>query len=334
MPTIKKKQSHKHKKFNRYTANPTARRKHRGSLSIWWIIPAFAIAAFVIAILLGSFLGDQVASAPETPAPSDTQPEQTPAPPENIVGGTTLDAVFVTLSGITGNTAYEVSSQIPKDATAVSFELFDANGVPHFESEIAISLGKPCGDLTLKNAFRPLLEAGIYSSVLFPSSALTGRNSTDQYMQNAYELSLIRELVETGANEILVYCTQFGKSNSAILLEEDFTERFIEYTNDIKRKFPSLRIGFVISASDLPDPAISEIISVISEYVDFLAADATAAKTVDELSDAIDPAAISILRYEMRILLGGTTRSEFDGQVELLDKLGLKNRQSVLPIDK
>jgi hypothetical protein len=335
MPTIKKKQSHKHKKFNRYTANPATRRKRTGSLSIWWLVPAFAVLSFVIALLIGSFLGDQVTAAPdETPAPSETQPEQTLPPPENIVGGTTLDAAFVTLSGVTGNTAYEVSSQIPENTTSVSLELFDENGIPYFESEIALSLGKPCGDLTLKNTFKPLIENEIYSSVLFPSSALTSLNATDRYMQNAYEFSLMRELVEAGANEILIYCTPFGKSNSSILLEDSFAERFIEYVGDIKRKFPSIRIGFSVSAYDLPDPSVSEIICIISEYVDFIAADVTAAKTADELSIVIDPAAISILRYEMRILLGGTTKVELDSQIALLDKLGLKNRQHALSTEK
>ena len=334
MPSIKKKSSHKHKKFNRYTANPSARRGRKKTPLAFWLVPAFALAAFAIAILLGSFLGEQVPPATEAPQTTEPAPKPTLPPPENIIGGETVEAVFVTLRGITGNTAAEVSAQIPNGATAVSLSLFDENGTPYFSSEIALTLGKPCGELTLKNTFKPILENRLYSSVLFPSSALTGRNSTDRYMQNAYELSLIRELVEAGADEILIYCTSFGNSISSILSEEDFPDRFIEYTGDVKRKFPDLKLGFALSITDASNPDLAESIRTIAQYVDFLAADATSFSSADELSDAINVSAVSIMRYEMRILLGGISKTDFEEQCALLDKLGIKNRQTVLQLGK
>lgn len=332
MPSIKKLPSHKHKKFNRYTANPTARRKSKKSFGLWWLIPVCAFAAFIAALILGTVLGDQVTPAPDE-TPSAPEAEQTPPPaePENIVGGKAIDACFVSLDGIEDNTAYEVSSQIPDGAAAVSLVLFDKNGAPYFKSDIAAANGKPCGELTLKNAFKPIVENDIYSSVIFPSFALTNTSELDRYIQNAYEYSLIRELVGAGTDEILIHCLPFGSSVRGLLLEESFTERFVEYITDIKRKFPSLRVGFTVSINDLTDPELSQIIEDVCKYADFCAADATSARDDDELSAALESASIPLLRHEMRVLLGGKNPDTLSAQYSVLDKLKLLSRQVVLP---
>jgi hypothetical protein len=327
MARFKASRSHRHTKFNVYTGD-AARRKKNKEPSMWWLILISAVAAVIFALALGNCLGSQVEDGGEESTPAEIPESTEPQLPETADVGE-IDAVFVGLEGITDNTHAEVSKQIPEGTHAISLSMFTSSGAPLYESEVASAAGKNSGELTLKNIFRYANENGIYVSVPFPSDVLTSRDSVLWDVDEAYEIALIKELYEAGADEVIVRCTAFGESGAYSLGNEDFVNRVCEYLSDLRHKLPEIHIGFMISANDASSASLAVIVDKINGYADFLAVDMTAITAPEELKTATNDALVSILRYEMRVLVDGSEEALPD-IYGVLDSLGVKNRQAAI----
>lgn len=319
--------SHRHTKFNRYTGD-VSRNRPRVGIGLWWLIPASAALAVIFALTLGNCLGSKVdgaaASTPEE-TPEKDPPVNSPVLPEKVDVGS-LNAIFVGLEGITDNTNAEVAKQIPEGTGAVSLSMFLSNGAPLYKSEVAIASGKPSGELTLKNIFRYANENGIYVSVPFPSEALLSSDEMLWGMDAAYEIAMIKELYEAGADEVIIRCTPLGESGAFSIGNEDLVQRVCEYLSEIRIKVPDIHIGFMISAEDARDGAYTVDIDKINGYADFIAADMTGFNDAEELKAAANAALVNLLRYEMRVIVGGNEET-LPSVYQVLDTLGIKNRQ-------
>lgn len=322
--------SHRHTKFNRYTGDVTKSRPNTG-FSLWWLVPISALAAVIFALTLGNCLGSKVDGSSES-APIETpsaQPSVNESPLPETVDVGDVNAVFVGLEGITDNTNAEVSKQIPEGTRAVSLSMFLANGTPLYRSEAADASGKPSGELTLKNIFRYANENGIYVSVPFPSDALISKDELLWGVGAAYEIAMIKELYEAGADEVIIRCSAFGESGAYSLANEEFVARVCGYLSDIRHKVPDIRIGFMISAEDAADSSLTVAIDKINGYADFIAADMTGFNDAEELKAAANAALVNLLRYEMRVLVGGNEET-LPAIYQTLDTLGIKNRQTAI----
>jgi hypothetical protein len=319
--------SHRHTKFNRYTGDVTKRRPRAG-IGLWWLIPVSALAAVIFALTLGNCLGSKVDGIPES-TPTDSAasepPISEPALPETVDVGN-VDAIFVGLEGITDNTNAEVSKQIPEGTRAISLSMFLSNGSPLYKSEVAIASGKPSGELTLKNIFRYANENGLYVSVPFPSGALISRDEMLWGMDAAYEIAMIKELYEAGADEVIIRCSKFGESGVFSIGNEDFVQIVCEYLSEIRIKVPDIHIGLMISKEDSEDGIHTAEIDKINGYADFIAANMTGFNDAEELKAAANAALVNLLRYEMRGIVGGNEET-LPSIYQVLDTLGIKNRQ-------
>ena len=194
---------------------------------------------------------------------------------------------------------------------------------------MAIAAGKPSGELTLKNVFKHVNENGIYASVPFPSSAIISSDTLLWSVNAAYEIAMIKELCEAGADEVIIRCSAFGESGAFSAANEDLVQRVCEYLSEIRIKVPDVRIGFMISTTELADSSLSANIDKINGYADFLAVDMTAITDPEELKTATNKALVSIFRYEMRVLVGGDEET-LSSVYQVLDSLGIKNRQAAI----
>lgn len=242
-----------------------------------------------------------------------------------------VDAIFVGLEGITDNTNAEVSKQIPEGTRAISLSMFLSNGSPLYKSEVAIASGKPSGELTLKNIFRYANENGLYVSVPFPSGALISRDEMLWGMDAAYEIAMIKELYEAGADEVIIRCSAFGESGAFSIGNENFVQRVCEYLSEVRIKVPDIHIGLMISKEDSEDGIHTAEIDKINGYADFIAVDMTSLSSTEELMAAVNTSLVNILRYEMRVLAGGNEET-IPLVYQALDTLGAKNRQIVVKI--
>ena len=322
--------SHRHTKFNRYTGD-VARSRPKNDIGLWWLVPASALLAIIFAITLGNCLGSRVDGAAES-TPADTQ-ESAPSITESALPDTVdvgnVDAIFVGLEGITDNTNAEVSKQIPEGTKAISLSMFTSSGAPLYRSEVAIASEKSVGELTLRNIFRYANENSLYVSVPFPSSALLSNDELLWGMTAAYEIAMIKELYEAGADEVIIRCSAFGESGAYSIGDKDFMQRACEYLSEIRIKVPEIHIGFMISKEDVKDGAFTAEIDKIGGYADFIAADMTAFSDTEELKSAVNASLVNLLRYEMRVLVGGREET-FSSIYATLDSLGIKNRQTVI----
>lgn len=325
MAGLRSSRSHRHKRLNRYTGDVSARRKRAG-FQLWWIIPISGLIAVIFALLLGNCLGSKVGDGAESSTPEESPTVNEPAPPEKN-DAYNIDAVFVGLEGIVDNTYYEVSGQIPEGTAAVSISMFYSNGAPFYMSEVANAAGKPSGELTLGNIFRYTVENRIYVSVPFPSSVLASKEDALESVKAAYEIAMINELYEAGADEIIIRCAPFGGECAYSLTDEAFVKRICEYLSDLRHKVPDIHIGFMISASDAKDGSLAVAIEQINCYADFIAVDMTAISDAEELKTAANSALVNILRYKMRVLIGGANEEALVPIYQALDTLGIKNRQ-------
>ena len=312
--------SHKHTRLVNYG------RKHGRrtfAFRLWFIIPIAACLAFVAALILGNALGEMV--PPSDTEASESAEEPTPTPPG--VGGADIIADFVSLRGITYGTATEVAKQIADGASAVSMELFDPSGRPYYQSSVASSFGKPCGDLTLKNTFKPIAERSLYASVLFPSSLLSVTDENKTATESAYEATLAKELFLSGADEIVVYFAPLGKGDP--VASDTFWKLMTEYISAMRIQSNGLRIGIVLSVSDVKDHSGSAELEKLCATADFCAVDLTGFDDTDKLTSSLLSIAPTAMRHSMRLIISENGKSEefVSAQADLLDKLGAKNIQ-------
>ena len=288
------------------------------------IIPLAAVLAFILALILGNLLGKAV---PGGEAESST-PHEIAIPTPDPHGPVSINGIHVTLQGITGNTAQNVSSQIPSGATAVSMTLFSDSGMPLYASEVAVAFGRDCGDLTLKNTFKPIADKELYSSVLMPS-AVKRVVPLRIWATAAYEATLASELWQAGADEIVVLFDEPG--NGASVLAEGFVETAVEYVYGIRRQTKELRVGITVTPADLLDPERAADVERLCGAADFCAVDLTAIEDPDELTDILLELSADVLRHEMRLLLKNEGKSEelLAAADEIMGRLGMKNIQYI-----
>lgn len=314
--------SHKHKKFNRYTASPSAK---RGGFPPYLIIIPVALAAIVLALILGTFLGELADSAPSNEGGENLGEKD----PPSLLDAETINGIFVTLEGITDNTAYNVKTQIPSGSTAASLELFDKNGDPYYRSAVAEAFGNKCGELTLERVLEGTVIDGtpLYTSVVFPSVALNNTDAAKQAVMNAYEAALVEELARAGACDVII--TPFGFGSLEYRVGADFPERLSAYVTSLRALSPDLRIGLALPLEYLSNTEHALLLESISKTVDFIALDLTDKTDVEAFTDAISDASLNILRRKVRILLTESSEDELLLLTSLLDKYSMSNYQVV-----
>lgn len=312
--------SHKHTRLVNYGRK---RSQRRFSFRLWFIIPIAALLAFVAALILGNTLGE-IAVPGEGTQSTETQSKDSSYTPQ---GNKQIHGFFVSLRGVTYDTAGEVSRQIPDGALAVSMELFDSSGRPYYSSSVAEAFGKECGELTLKNAFKPIIEGGLYSSVLFPSSLLKTDDENKYAVISAYEATLAKELSIAGADEAVVYFSPLGSSGTELSTRS--FELMTDYIKAMRGQAEGLRIGIVLSVTDLKAFAGSAELERLCAAADFCAADLTGFTDTQKLTDTLVPLASTVLRHEMRLIVSANGKNEeyLSYQSELFHKLGAKNIQ-------
>lgn len=313
--------SHKHTRLVSYKEK---RHRRPFKTALWMLIPLAALLAFILALILGNTLGEKV---PDGEGESST-PHEIVIPNPDPHGPISINAIHVTLQGITGNTAQNVSAQIPSGATAVSMTLFSDSGMPLYASEVAAEFGRDRGELTLKNTFRPVADKGLYASVLMPSS-VKNVPSLRLWTTAAYEATLASELWQAGADEIVVLFDGTGKGKS--VLADGFTETAAEYVYSIRRQASELRVGIAITPADLLDSERANDIERLCGVADFCAVDLTAIEDPSELTNILLEISTTVLRHEMRLLLKNEGKSEelLAAADDIMGKLGMKNIQYI-----
>ena len=315
--------SHKHKKLNRYTATPSARRT---SLSPYLVILISAIAAIVFALLLGTLLGKMADSVER---PDEDVGENTPPELPSLLDAEQIKGAFVTLEGILDSTAQNVRAQVPSEAGAVSLILFDQNGDPYYRSEVCEAFGKKCGELTLSRVFEGITvgERMLYSSVVFPSTALNNTDAPKQAVMNAYEAALIEELSRAGACDVIL--TPFSLGQEDYNIDNSFVAKLESYVASVRSLSPDLRIGLAVPIEYASEDEHTMLLEELSKRVDFLALDLTSKNDLEGFSDAVSDASLNILRREMRLLISDIGEEETKTLTDLLDKYSMTNYQIV-----
>ena len=307
---IKNTNSHRHRKLNRYTGDISKRRR-KNSIGLWWLIPASALAAFILALILGNFLGSRVEEPSKKPE-SEKQNNASSFPPPVSTKIESIDAIFVGLEGIKDNTYYEVSKQIPEGTKAISLSMFAWSTPPLYHSAVAEKYGWIMGELTLKNIFRYPNENGIYVSVPFPSRTLSDEPTDGSYEYSTCDAEMIKELYDAGADEVIIKCDR-KTTGEAFLL------RLAEYFTEIKKAVPGIHLGFMISEDEAKN---TEMVARICDYADFCAVDMT---DLQDLDRSIEASFVNVLRYNMRVCINDGSEESY----AILDKYGIKNRQII-----
>lgn len=313
--------SHRHTKLVNYGRKRSSR---SFAFRLWYIIPIAALLGFIAAVILGNTLGEMVGETETLPPEA---PAETSRPEVETVGTKQVNAVHVTLEGINDNTAFEVGRQIPDGADAVSMTLFDRAGTPYYHSDVATSFGKPCGELTLKNVFKPVKGGDLYASVIFPSTLLSVSDPNRNAVTAAYEATLIKELRLAGADEVVVCFAQPGTDGEPLSAEA--LKTVSEYIAAVRLQSEGLRIGVALSVKDVKTYAGTAALEELNRLADFCSVDLTAYGSVEKLTEDLLPLQVEVLRYEMRLMLSsrGKTEEYLTGEKALLEKLGMKSLQ-------
>lgn len=311
------KRSHRHRKFNRYTNAPSKRKR---GFSPYLIILFSAVAAILTALILGNALKDKIDDLPDPPKETEKIPAEDDP---DTLDAQIINAIPVTLKNVTDNTYYSVLSQIPSGTTAVSLTLFNENGAPYYNSSVAAAFDKPRGELTLGRVFEAVGEE-IYASVIFPSEALLNTEEEKQTVLNAYEVSLIKELYEAGADDVIITLSgDFPK------VDDSFIARLSDMVHSLRHHCDGLRIGISLPSELAADANNALTLESLSKTVDILALDLTEIEDQDSFTETLSRASINILRREMRLLIRNANEKELLAITEILDRYEMMNRQVV-----
>lgn len=274
------------------------------------IIIAVLVLSVVLTAAYGHYLKGRAQSLPDDPAvvPSTSAHAHIGEAPE-------ITAIFV------GSDAYKdmeaLQNAVSKHTGAVSLSLYTQNG-PRFRSSTGELLGaQTTAALTAEEIIGAFKSAGIYTSVIFESRALSGTlEGTELALISAYEINLISEICSAGADEIILtgadledggaQASELGEKIKALHQAASLGISIQDNAN-IDSTAEALAEGFDFICLDLSAALLADTQNTFNPLSEDNAADTengeNAAELFLNLQSAVEYELLHISRYKMRVTL-------------------------------
>ena len=304
-----------------YRRNTYKKRKLRNIL----IISAICLVVlFLLFVLFGNLLNNKL----ELERVSKDN-AQTPAVPIGNTVSYTIEAYPVNLNPDTdfSERMYELSKRGIRSA---SLNLSDPQGQLLIHSDIAASLGYQNKDDSLVDLSSVISKAkyyNIFSSAIFELQFLSENDAKHRAVVLAYESALAAEIIEMGANEVIVRATGADATNTNLL---------IDFADSVKSINDSVVLGVALPVEFFFTESAAENISKLAESFDILGIDVSDIPNDDkdtleyiESTFAASDLKYYVLRYNMRVLLPQISDEQDEEMRAVLADNSIQNWQKI-----
>ena len=303
-----------------YRRNSYKKRKLRNIL----IISAICLAVlFLLFLIFGNLLNKkseisraQREKSQTTAAPADDTAEYSiEAYPVNISSGVDINARIKELSGI--------------GVDAVSLKLTDAKGKLLISSEIAASLGYQSSAESLVDLSSVISRAkyyGMFTSAVFDLQFPDQKDAKQRAVTLAYEAALAVEIIEEGANEVIV------RAPSA---DVSATDMLIDFANSVKSINDTVILGVALPTDFFYQDSSAEAVAMLADVFDIIGVDAS---NVGDDKDALEHIEMVfsvsnlkyyVLRYNMRVILPQISDDKDEALRDVLTENSIQNWQKI-----
>ena len=304
-----------------YRRNTYKKRKLRNIL----IISAICLLVlFLLFVIFGNLLNNKL----ELERVSKDN-AQTPAVPIGNTVSYTIEAYPVNLNPDTdfSERMYELSNRGIRSA---SLNLSDPQGKLLIYSDIAASLGYQNKDDSLVDLSSVISKAkyyNIFSSAIFELQFLSENDAKHRAVVLAYESALAAEIIEKGANEVIVRATGADATNTNLL---------IDFADSVKSINDSVVLGVALPVDFFFAESAAENISKLAESFDILGIDVSDIPNDDkdtleyiESTFAASDLKYYVLRYNMRVLLPQISDEQDEEMRAVLADNSIQNWQKI-----
>ena len=304
-----------------YRRNSYKKKKLRNVL----IISAICLAVlFLLFLVFGNLLNKK--SEIER---VEREKTQTTAAPTDETVGYSIEAYSVEIA-----TGVDVGTRIKElsgmGVRAVSLKLTGSDGRLLIQSDIAASLGYQNKTDTLVDFSSLISKAkyyGMFSSAVFDLQFLTQKDAKQRAVMLAYESALAVEIIEKGADEVIVRAPSADVASTALLMD---------FAKSVKSINDSVVLGVALPTEFFYEESSAEAVSMLAESFDIVGIDASKIQGGEQNSlDHIDAIFTEsklkyyVLRYNMRVIVPQISDDQDEALRSVLMENSIQNWQKI-----
>lgn len=284
------------------------------------IVLACVLISFILAMILGNYLGDIAEQSQNTTTTVGDSSQLTPPTVDKVNPSVNLNAYLADMTGADPEQSLSLQTESARDnGNALYVELIDSNGKLIYSSDKSSDIGYPSRDnLTLDRLANHFAYYDDYAVAHFKSSFSAELNANERVKTQADEILIISEACESAFEEIIIEFDGNITKNNVIYYQS--------YLLNLKLACPGVPIGVQLSYSFLANSDNSGLVADIMQYADYYVFD------IGELdANAIDGALAPIIylleRYENVVMLhrGTNDSAELVARIEALRNKGVES---------
>lgn len=294
-----------------YYSGETTRERLRDK--IWLPFVLIALAALVLALIVGAILGgiaeDSRLSAGVRKDLSDFGGVEPPEKKYRDLMSVRADSV--SLDGMDEEDLRDAIADLP-DGNAVSFLLYDGAGVTYFDAALAqkgnVSL-ESRASLTAADIADAAFAKGRYGVGMFVTGAFRESDEQLRILKISEEIALLSELGAAGIREIVIV---------GFPTDSDYVAAVNSYMRQASEVCENVTLGVAISSTDASSSGISRLVACTEAYADSYMIDLRDVSE-NQIPDYIERNAYFLTAYNMRLMLSGAERDPLIVLVETYD---------------
>lgn len=283
----------------RYYNGPASRERLRDKP--WFPYALIALAALVLALIVGSILGGVVDKTGDKVYERKNLYDfgGVKEAAERFADVPSLDADFLSLVGLdSGDIRGELSDLAFGDAVATL--LYDGKGGVYYSSDLSGLALTEHSSVSLAQLAERAQSKGRVSIGIFLTSAFLAEDQAARILKRAEELAILSEIAGSGLDEILIV---------GLPSDEALSAEVNAYARDVSALLNGrIRLGIAVdgkqNAADM-----ARVVAATVEYADRFALELVGLSN-EELTDAIEKNAYYLTYYRMRVMFDSREQHE------------------------
>ncbi len=281
------------------------------------VILVCLVASFVLAMILGNYLGDKAEQSQNTTASPGGSSSIVVPEVDKVAPQVNLHAFFVDMSGALPEVSLSEQTEAARDSgNALFFELRYQNGDLLYSSEQVEELDYPSRDnLTLHRLSQHFAWYVDFAVGEFRSDFSSALAANERIQTQSNEITLLAEAASAFGQLYVSFEEEINKDNVIY---------YQAYLLDLKLACPEIPIGIKLDYSFITDPDNSGTIAKLLGIADFYVLELGSVEA-EALDDALSPLVYFSERYNGVLVLSGYTDESLAQAIETLNGKKFEN---------
>lgn len=261
------------------------------------IILVCVLLSFIIAMVLGNYLGDIAEQSQNTTTTPGDSSQLSPPVVDKVNPSINLNAYFADMTGADPELSLSLQTENAREkGNSLFIELIDSYGKLIYTSDKASDIGYPCRDnLSLDRLANHFAYYDDYAVAHFKSDFSANLDADQRVKVQSDEILIISEACEGAFSEVIVeFEGNITKSNLIY---------YQSYLLNLKLACEGVPIGVKLSYSFLSNSENSGLVADIMKFADYYVFD-IGELDADGIEGALAPIIYLLERYENAVILG------------------------------